>query len=631
MRNLTALLIGLMVAVTLAAAQQPPSREGPPGPFPGGAGMPERKLVKQFDQNDDGWLNSQERQAARKYLADNPQPRGPFGPGGPGGFGPRGPGNRPDGGSPRTGPNRGNNGDTSGPPGGPPGFPPPGFGPPGRHELPAVKPGKKISPKDVQPSEADLYAADTLRTLFLEFENKDWEQELADFHGTDVDVPATLTVDGKQYPGVGIHFRGMSSYGMVPAGHKRSFNVSMDFITPKQRLLGYKTLNLLNAHEDDSLLSSVLYSHIARKYIPAPKANFVRVVVNGENWGVYTNVQQFNKEMLAENYPSGQGTRWKVRGMPMGGGGLEYLGDDPSAYERHYEMKSENKAAWDDLIKLCRTLNETPADQLEKALEPMLDIDETLKFLALDIAVINCDGYWIRASDYSIFMDEQKKFHILPHDMNEAFRQPMGPGMGGPGPNRPGFGGPGSGPPGFGPPGFGPPNQSEGDAKSQNADRSKGQQNPPAGRPNPRGNEIANDKDTRPPGGMRQLSLNLDPLLGLDDSRKPLRSKLLAVPALRQRYLSYVRKIADESLNWESLGPVVASYRELISKDVKEDTRKLSTYDAFLTATSPKKVSFSVSDAQGGGPGRAQISLRGFADYRREWLMRETVSKETER
>jgi hypothetical protein len=35
-----------------------------------------------------------------------------------------------------------------------------------------------------------------LRTLFLEFENADWEKELSDFHGTDVEVPAKLIVDG---------------------------------------------------------------------------------------------------------------------------------------------------------------------------------------------------------------------------------------------------------------------------------------------------------------------------------------------------------------------------------------------------------------------------------------------------
>ena len=137
--------------------------------------------------------------------------------------------------------------------------------------------------KDVsaQP-DASLYESNVLRTLFFEFENADWEAELQEFHNTDVDVLASLTVDGKKYEHVGMRFRGMSSFGMVPAGSKRSFNVSMDLANPKQRLHEYKTLNLLNSHEDGSFMSTVLYSRIARRHLAAPLANYVKVVINGE-------------------------------------------------------------------------------------------------------------------------------------------------------------------------------------------------------------------------------------------------------------------------------------------------------------------------------------------------------------
>src|SRR5262249_10261493 len=173
----------------------------------------------------------------------------------------------------------------------PQGLGPGGFGPKGGNREPA-KPGPRVTPADVQVyPKASLYEPTVLRTLFLEFENEDWEAELADFRNTDVEVPATLIVDGKKYPNVGIHFRGMSSYFGVPAGYKRSLNLSLDFVDTKQRLYGYKTLNLLNSHDDPTFLHSVLFAEVARTYIPAPKANFVKVVINGESWGVYVNAQ----------------------------------------------------------------------------------------------------------------------------------------------------------------------------------------------------------------------------------------------------------------------------------------------------------------------------------------------------
>jgi hypothetical protein len=517
---------------------------GPGGMF----GGPERKLVKEFDKNNDGWLNAEERKEARvsaKAGARGPGGRGP-GPGGPGGFGPG-----------------------------------------GRDE--EGKPGPKVAPDDVQPvASADLYDPSVLRTLFLDFENADWEAEMADFHNTDVEMPATLTVDGKQYPHVGVHFRGMSSYGMVRAGSKRSLNVSLDLVDPQQRLYGYKTLNLLNSHEDPSFLHTVLYSHVAREHIAAPKANLVKVVINGESWGVYVNSQQFDKIFAEENF-KGVAARWKVRGSPGGGGGLAYSGDNIEDYKRRYEIKSaDRKKDWEALVKLCRTLNETPAEDLEKALEPMLDIEGTLWFLALENALINCDGYWIRASDYSIARDDQGKFHMVPHDMNETFQPPMGPGFGGPGGRRPGGRGPGGRGPGErrgegrgpGPGGRGP----EGSA-------------PPA---NPEG-EFA-----------------LDPLVGLDDNSKPLRSKLLAVPSLREKYLRYVRTIAEDSLDWRKLGPLVEQYEALIAKEIEADTRKLTSFTAFEQA---------IAETADGSPDRRHPSLFNFAQGRRKYLLEKTEAK----
>ena len=353
------------------------------------------------DKTGDGWLNAQERKAARQYVTSQ-------------GFGGRGG----------------------------PGFPLRGVGFGG--QFGAAAKGETVRPASVKTyPNAPFYDESVLRTLFVTFENSDWEGELEDFHGTDVDVPATLVIDAKTYRDVGFRFRGNSSYGMVPEGRKRSFNVTIDMAHKDQNAGGYRTLNLLNSHEDPTLMRAVLFLHVARAYIPAPKANFVRVVINGESWGAYQSVQQFNKDFQTENYKESGGARWKTPGSPGARAGLEYVGDNVSAYKARYEIKTkDDPAQWAALINLCKVLNQTPPNQLEKAVSPILDIDGVLRFLALDNALVNNDGYWTRASDYSIYRDTAGKFYILPYDVNETF--PMG---GGPG----GRGGPG-GPAGFGPP-----------------------------------------------------------------------------------------------------------------------------------------------------------------------------------
>jgi len=414
-RWLTAVQLGLLGLVTVLMAsfagvtiQQSRARQQAPGqrerltrqtmdrggrPFQGGRGFggvrDDRKLVGQFDRNGDGRLDASERRTARASMASD--------------IG-RDPGFRPR------------------------------FG---GHSFAPAGPGRRLAPAEA-PSYpgTPLYDPGTLRTIFLAFENDDWEQELEAFYRSDVEVPATAVVDRRTYTDVGVHFRGSSSFMMVPRGSKRSLNLSFDFVNQKQALDGYTTLNLLNAHGDGSFLRAVLYSQIARGYLPAPKANYVRVVINGESWGVYVNAQQFNRDFLRDYFGTTKGARWKVPGSPGGHAGLNYLGEDVNAYKRLYELKTkDDPKAWADLIHLCRVLNETPPDRLEAELDPILNIDGALKFLAVDIALVNSDGYWTRASDYSIYQDVKGRFHIIPHDMNEGLADEAGRGRGGPPPS----------------------------------------------------------------------------------------------------------------------------------------------------------------------------------------------------
>ena len=301
--------------------------------FGGPGGGPQQatvELVEEFDSDGNGYLDAEERKKARASLEKSSDNRA------------RRPGGR------------------------------------GSRNRPVGKPGPQVQPGDVAIyPDADLYDQDILRTLFLEFESDDWEAELADFKFSDVEVLAKLTVDGNEYPNIGARFRGASSFFMIPEGSKRSFNLSMDVVDEDQRLYGYKTLNLLNCNGDSSFMSSYLYSQIANQQIPAPKVNFVKVVVNGRSWGIYANVQQFNKDFIKEYYDTRKGARWKVSGSPRGDGGLRYLGEDLEEYRQRYEIKSaDKKKSWNDMVNLCKVLNETPTDELPAGLEPILNVDD---------------------------------------------------------------------------------------------------------------------------------------------------------------------------------------------------------------------------------------------------------------
>lgn len=115
-------------------------------------------------------------------------------------------------------------------------------------------------------------------------------------------------------------------------------------------------------------------------------------------------------------------------------------------------------------------------------------------------------------------------------------------------------------------------------------------------------------------GGPGGGGVTLDPLVGLDDDSKPLRSKLLKVPALREKYLSYVRTIAERSLTWEKLGPLVKQTRELLHDDIAADTKKLESLEAFEESLSDEAPA---ADA----PPARHMSVRSFIEKRSKYLL----------
>jgi spore coat protein CotH len=529
-----------------------PGFGGPGGPGPGGpgGGRTAMKLLDRFDQDKDGMLNQQERVKARAFLKENRGAgRGAFGrgPGGPGGpFGGRGPG--------------------------------------GGEAASTQKPGKRLSPDEVAKyPDVGLYDPKVLRTLFFEFENKDWEQELLDFHNTDVEVPAKLIVDGKTYPNVGVRFRGNTSYN-VPIGKKRPFKVTIDLADKKQRLLGYRGLHLLNSHEDPSFLRTVLFDHISGQYCPTPKANLVRVVINGESWGVYVNEEPFDRDFARDWFGEDKGARWRVPVNFSGSGALVYHGENEETYRRLYDLRSnEKKSAWRDLIALCRQLDQLPDEKLETDLDRVLNVDSALWFLAVDNVLMDDDGYFSRGSDYCLYQDSTfKRFHLAPRDSNETFRFGGGPGPGGPGGPGGGFGGPGGG----GAKGF-----------------AKGGRGGPGGFGGPGGGP-----------GRGASGPSLDPLAMTESNARPLIRRLLSNPNLRARYLAHVRTIVDEWLDWKTLGPVFEDYRALAAEDVLSDPHNLADFGEFFDSD--------VAEAAGGGPFGAPPGVKRFADARRAFLLK---------
>ena len=371
-----------------------------------------------------------------------------------------------------------------------------------------------------------FYDEATIHTIELWFDEANYWTLLANNYASGTDLGALMIVDGDTLASeVGVRFKGQTSYMQNLNSQKKSFNITLDFADPGQDIDGYETLNLNNCFQDPSFLREVLYLHLSRNHTPSLKGNFVQLYINGQYWGPYPSVQGLDSDFLKEWFLSNDGTRWRAlktisSGGPGGPGGpggtggpfgtgyssLNWLGTaDTSEYKKYYTLKKAHKSnPWEDLVRTCDKLNNTPLNALEDTIRHYLDLDRTLWYLATEIAFADDDGYvWKGGMDYYLYWEpETGRLVPLEYDGNSA---------------------------------------------------------------------------------MEMQNATWSPFINANDIRFPLLNRLMAVPAIRQRYLAHLRTIIGDDLDQATANSLIDNYVEMIDPLVATDTKKIYTYAEFQT------------------------------------------------
>ena len=83
---------------------------------------------------------------------------------------------------------------------------------------------------------SELYDIEKVQTIYLEFNQTNWYQQLLNNYQKKIDIPANLTFNGNTYFNVGVRFRGNTSYMMTQNSKKKPFNISIDYQDETQRI-----------------------------------------------------------------------------------------------------------------------------------------------------------------------------------------------------------------------------------------------------------------------------------------------------------------------------------------------------------------------------------------------------------
>ena len=262
----------------------------------------------------------------------------------------------------------------------------------------------------------DFYDNNYIREIRLYFTQPDWDHKLDSLFvaGLEERLLASVIIDGVSLDSIGVRYKGYSSVDTSTV--KNPLNIELDYMITNQEYRGITKLKLSNVIHDPSFVREVLSYEIARKYMPASKANYANVYINDTLMGLYNNVQAVNKTFAETHFGSRYNSFFKgnpaVLSYPTGSNSnLQYYNSDTTSYYPYYAL--ESVYGWTDLLNLIHILN-NQTDSIEN----ILNIDRTIWMLALDYSLVNLDSYIAYSQNYYLYMDNNKRFNPILWDLN---------------------------------------------------------------------------------------------------------------------------------------------------------------------------------------------------------------------
>ncbi len=248
--------------------------------------------------------------------------------------------------------------------------------------------------------------------------------------------PCKIEFNGLEWRQVGFRFKGLSTISLSwwRGIMKIPFRLDMDEFEDdfseikNQRFFGFKRLTFSPGLSDDTLIREKAAADIFRDAgVPAASTAFCRVFVDyGEGpiyFGLYTMVEDPNGPMLETQFVDGEGNLYKPEGASASFAKTGFMA------RRLTKKTNEKEADWSDMQILHRRLHSkqrTKDPELwREELEGILNVDEYLRYLAVNTIIENWDTYGNMGHNYYLYSEPAQNetgwlVNWIPWDNNMA-------------------------------------------------------------------------------------------------------------------------------------------------------------------------------------------------------------------
>jgi hypothetical protein len=256
-------------------------------------------------------------------------------------------------------------------------------------------------------------------------------------------VPGTLIFEGVTYDNIAVRYKGSVGAwlscveGSTPENPlnltgaitcpKLSLKVSFNKYDSEGRFFGLKKLLFHAMNNDQSLMKERmgywLFRHMG---VAAPRANHVKVTLNGDRVGLYANVEYIDGRFTRSRFEDGKGNLYKEV-WPTGS---EFTGPvTATRLEQGLRTNEDESPSFANVLRFSSAM-QGDSEARAQALPEWMDIDYLARFIAVDRAIAADDGpfhfYCQRTgcTNHNFYIYEEElgtQLWVIPWDLDHAF------------------------------------------------------------------------------------------------------------------------------------------------------------------------------------------------------------------
>jgi len=254
----------------------------------------------------------------------------------------------------------------------------------------------QLSPADWQ----DLRTGHRVRNEQVKFTDNPYEYYQAD-----------VTIDGVKMGSVGVRKKGF--LGSV-VSTRPSLKIKFDAYVKNQEFHGLDMMTLNNNNQDATRAQQLMsYNFFNAAGALAPRCNLARVIVNGEDLGIYTHVESIRKAFIKRHFKKANGDLYEG-----------YAGEfNTNRFDRitHKWGNDDEKKHLLPLVDLLAQPVPVPVAEIEEH----INLEGFITLWASEVLLAHWDGYSGNRNNWYAYRDRKtRKLHFIPWGADSVFEDP---------------------------------------------------------------------------------------------------------------------------------------------------------------------------------------------------------------